>query len=132
MAGGLAVPKLPAPDAQRALVVADGAESAAGGAGLGLAEALGLLGGGLLQGAGRQAAGGGDGDLFHGGEIDVEARAVVAEGVPDNDLAPLVGQVADLLEVLRGEFAGRHNLNHLAVRANDEEGHSLVVLGQRL
>ena len=105
MAGGLAVLELPPSDLHRALLVADGAELAAAGAGQGLPEAPGLLGGGLLQGAGRQATGGGDGDLLHGGEIDLEARAIVAEGVADDDFAPLVRQVVDLLEVLGGKFA---------------------------
>ena len=117
MAGGLAVLELPPSDLHRALLVADGAELAAAGAGLGLPEAPGLLGGGLLQGAGRQATGGGDGDLFHGGEIDLEARAIVAEGVADDDFASLVGQVVDLLEILGGELTGGHGLNLLAVRA---------------
>src|SRR5581483_5814913 len=130
--GGLAVAELATADLHGPVLVADGAKSATGGARLGLAEALGLLGGGLLQGAGGQAAGGGDGDLFHGGEIDVEAGAVVAEGVADNDFPPLVGQVVDFLEVLGGEFPGRHDLNLFGVGANEEEEFSLVVVEQRL
>ena len=128
MAGGLAVLELPPADLHRALLVADGAELAAAGAGLGLPEAPGLLGGGLLQGAGRQATGGGDGDLFHGGEIDLEARAIVAEGVADDDFAPLVGQVVDLLEILGGELTGGHGLNLLAVRATRGEEWGPVVV----
>jgi hypothetical protein len=122
VAGGLAVEEVPAPaDLHGPVLVADGAELATGGARLGLTEALGLQDRGLLQGAGGQSAGGGDGDLFHGGEIDVEPGAVVAEGVPDDDFTPLVGQVMDFLEVLRGEFRRRHGLNLLAVRANRGE-----------
>ena len=106
MADRVAVAEGPAAaDLDGPLFVADRAELAAGRAGLGVAEALGLLGGGLLEGAGGQAAGGGDRDLFHGVQIDVEAGAVVAEGVADDNLAPLAGQVVDLLEVLGGKFA---------------------------
>jgi hypothetical protein len=72
--------------------------------------------------------GGGDRDLFHGGEIDLEARAIVAEGVADNDFAPLVGQVVDLLEILGGEFTGGHGLNLLAVRAARGEEWGPVVV----
>ena len=117
-----------AADLDGPLFVADRAELAAGRAGLGVAEALGLLGGGLLEGARGQAAGGGDRDLFHGVQIDVEAGAVVAEGVADDNLAPLVGQVVDFLEVLGRKFARRHGLNFLAVRANGEEEFAVVVI----
>jgi hypothetical protein len=126
------VTELPAADLHGPALVADGAKPATGRAGLGIAEALGLPGGGLLQGAGRQATGSGDGDPFHGGEIDVEARAVVTEGVPGNDLAPPVGQVVDFLEALGRELPGWHDLNLLAVRANGEEELGLVVIDQRL
>lgn len=132
MADGVAVAEVPAADLDGPLFVADGAKLATGRAGLGVAEALGLLGGGLLEGAGGQAAGGGDRDLFHGVQVDVEAGAVVAEGVADDNLAPLVGQVVDSLEVLGGKFARRHGLNFLAVRANGEEEFAVVVIERRL
>jgi hypothetical protein len=93
-----------AADLDGPLLVADGAELAAGRAGRGVAEALGLLGGGLLEGAGGPAAGGGDGHLFHGVPIDVAAGPSVAEGVVGDGLAPLVGQVVDFLEVLGGKL----------------------------
>jgi hypothetical protein len=129
VADRVAVTEVPAAaDLEGPLFVADGAELAAGRAGLGVAEALGLLGGGLLQGAGGQAAGGGDRDLFHGVEIDVEAGALVPEGMADNNLAPLVGQVVDFLEVLGRKLARRHGLNFLAVRANGEEALAMVVI----
>ena len=110
-----------AADLDGPLFVADGAKSATGRAGLGIAEALGLLGGSLFQGAGGQAAGGSNRDLFHGVQIDVEAGALVPEGVADDDFAPLAGQVVDFLEVLGGKLARRHDLNLVAVRANREE-----------
>jgi hypothetical protein len=121
-----------AADLDGPLFVADGAELAAGRAGPGVTEALGLLGGGLLEGAGGQAAGGGDRDLFHGVQIDVEAGALVPEGVADNNLAPAVGQVVDFLEVLGGKLARRHGLNFLAVRANGEEAFAVVVIERQL
>ena len=117
-----------AADLDGPLFVADRAELATARAGQGVAEALGLLGGGLLEGAGGQAAGGGDRDLFHGVQIDVEARAIVPEGVADDNLAPLVGQVVDFLEILGGKFTRRHDLNFLAVRANGEEEFAVVVI----
>ena len=121
-----------AADLDGPLFVADRAELATARAGQGVAEALGLLGGGLLEGAGSQAAGGGDGDLFHGVQIDVEAGAVVPKGVADDNLAPLVGQVVDFLEVLGGKFARRHDLNFLAVRANREGEFAVVVIERQL
>jgi hypothetical protein len=99
---------------------------------LGVAEALGLLGGSLREGAGGPAAGGSDGDLFHGVPSDVAAGAVVPEGVADDNLAPRVGQVVDLLGVRGGKFARRHDLNCLAVRANGEEELAWVVREQQL
>lgn len=133
MAERFAVAEVPAAaDLDGPLFVADGAGLAAGRAGLGVAEALGLLGGGLFEGAGGQAAGGGDRDLFHGVQIDVEAGALVPEGVADDDLAPLVGQVVDFLEVLGGKLARRHGLYFLAVRANTEEEFVVVVIEQQL
>jgi hypothetical protein len=101
----VAVAEVAAADLDGPLFVADGAKLATGRAGLRVAEALGLLGGSLLEGTGGQAAGGSDGDRCHGVQIDVEAGAVVAEGVADDNLAPLAGQVVDLLEVLGGKFA---------------------------
>jgi hypothetical protein len=129
VADRVAVTEVPAAaDLDGPLFVADRAELAAGRAGLGVAEALGLLGGGLLEGAGGQAAGGGDRDLFHGVQVDVEAGALVPEGVADDNLAPLVGQVMDFPEVLGGQFARRHGRNFFAVRANGEEEFASVVI----
>lgn len=121
MADGVAMAEVAATDLHEAFLVADRTEQATGRAGLGVPEALGLLDGGLLQGAGGQTAGGGDGDLFHGVQRDVEAGAIVAESVANDDLPPAMGQVMDFLEVLGREFTGRHGLNLLAVMANQGE-----------
>lgn len=59
-----------------------------------------LLGEGLrlefqegAQGALQQSLGGGLGGLLEGEQIDVERRAVVAEGAPGDDFAPLGGEI---------------------------------------
>lgn len=49
-----------------------------------------------------QASGRGTGELFHGSEVGVESRAVVAKGPSGNDFAPAGGQVTDFLEEFRG------------------------------
>jgi hypothetical protein len=92
-----------------AVLALDPAEASAAGTGLLAAEALRLLlqqGG---QGPLRQAGGGSGGDLLHGVEIDIEARAGVPEGMPGNNLAPAGGEVTDFLELLGGESAVRHS-----------------------
>lgn len=124
--------ELTAADLDGALLVGEGAELAAGGARLGSAQTLGLLSSGLLQDASREAAGGSDGDLLHGVEIDVEVRAIVPKSVAANDLAPLVGQIMDFLEVLGRELAGRHDLNLLTVTANAMGEFLLVVIERAL
>jgi hypothetical protein len=85
-----------------------GAESAAGGTGLLGGQVQGLLVGGLFEGPRGQSGGSGSGDLFHGVQIDVEARPLVAESASDNDFSPLFGQSVDLGQVLVIELAGRH------------------------
>jgi hypothetical protein len=48
-----------------------------------------------------QAQGGGQGDLLHGVEVDVEAGAALAEGAFGDDFAPAGGQLTDFLEGFR-------------------------------
>jgi hypothetical protein len=63
-------------------------------------EGLGLL---LQEGSQRalgQSVGSRGGDLLQGAEVHVEAGAGVAEGAARHDLAPLGGQVTELLEFL--------------------------------
>jgi hypothetical protein len=100
--------ELAAFDGQRALFVADGAESAAVRTGLLAGKALGLLlqeGG---EGALGQAPSGGSGDLLQGLEVDVQARAGVAEEATGHDFSPAGGQFVDFLEFLRREGVLRH------------------------
>jgi hypothetical protein len=79
------------------------AEPAAAGTGLLFAQAAGVLPREAWQGSLGQALGGGRGDRSHGGEVDVQAGALVTEGPAGNDCAPLGGPVADLLEVFGGK-----------------------------
>jgi hypothetical protein len=51
-----------------------------------------------------QAGGSGSGDLLHGLEIDIQARAGLAEGATGNDFAPLGGEFTDFLELLRRDL----------------------------
>jgi hypothetical protein len=53
------------------------------------------------EGAFGQASGRGTGELFHGSEVGVQSRAVVAEGPSGNDFAPAGCQVTDFLEEIR-------------------------------
>jgi hypothetical protein len=72
-----------------------------------------------LQGALVEAGGGGLGDLLHGVEVDVEARAVVAEGAAGDDFAPLGRQITEFLELLGGKLASRHDGSCLGVRTTE-------------
>jgi hypothetical protein len=86
-----------------------GTEPTAGGAGLFVGQELGLSLRRLFESAGRQTRGSGDGDLFHGVQIDIKPRPLLAESTPDDDFSPLFGQDANLLDVLVGQLAGRHS-----------------------
>jgi hypothetical protein len=55
------------------------------------AEGLGLLLHEGRQGALGNAGGGRLGDFFHGGQIDIESRSLLAEGASGDDFAPLGG-----------------------------------------
>jgi hypothetical protein len=69
------------------------------------------------QGAFGQASGGGAGELLHGVEVGVQARAGVAEGAAGNDFAPAGGEVADFLEEFRGKFTACHGRYYLVLAA---------------
>lgn len=74
--------------------MSNGAGSAAAGTRLLLAKAGGLAFEEEPEGALVEAGGGGLGDLLHEIQIDIEIRAVVAEGAAGDDLAPAGGEVA--------------------------------------
>jgi hypothetical protein len=69
-----------------------------------VAQELGLLGRGLFEGAGGQAAGGGLGDLLHLCQIDIPPGALVAEGTADNDFAPVLGELGDALQIFGSQL----------------------------
>jgi hypothetical protein len=104
-----------AADVQVARLTADGAGASAVGAGLLVAEALGVL----LQEAGAgaldQPLSGGAGQLLHGGQIDLEVGAVVAKGLTGNDFTPAGSQFADFVEILGCEVGARHWLSCLVL-----------------
>ncbi len=82
---------------------ADGTGPAAPRAGLLRAQQLGLLSRGLFEGAGGAAAGGGLGDEFPLGQIDVAAGSLVAEGLADDAFAPVLGPSGNAVESVGGE-----------------------------
>ena len=98
-------------------LVPDGAGPATVGAGLGVAEGLGLLlqeGG---QGALGQAPCGLQGHLLQGGKVHVVPRAVGSESAPGHDLAPPGRQLADGAEVFGVHSGTRHGYSCLVLGA---------------
>jgi hypothetical protein len=79
------------------------------------------------EGAFGEPGGGRGRDLLQGGEIEVEARPVVAEGPSGDNLAPLGGQITDVLEVLGGEWSACHRRSCLQVTENGGNGLSLLL-----
>jgi hypothetical protein len=108
--------ELAALNSQRSVLVAQEAGSTAVGARRLGAESLGLLlqegGEGALGQAGRRRRG----DLLQRLEVDLRAGARLAEGATGDDFSPLDGQVTDLLDLLRREFALRHEQSCLVLR----------------
>jgi hypothetical protein len=115
VAGRFALSQSGALHLEGAFLTAYWAQPPAAGAGLLRAQRLGLLVEEGLQGALGEPLGRGVGDLLHGAEIDVEPRAVVAEGAAGDDLAPLGGQAAEFVEFLGGEGAACHDASSLGV-----------------
>src|SRR5258708_27602197 len=75
-----------------------------------LRQRLGLL---FQEGGGRtfgQTTGGGDGDLFQGGEVGVETGTNVPEDAMGHNLAPAGGQVTEFLELFRSQWRSGHAL----------------------
>ena len=96
------------------------AESPAVGARLLFAEGQGLLLQEGLEGVFGEASSGGGSELLHGGEIDVESGALVAEGPSGDNCAPLGGEITDVAEVLGRKFAACHRQSCLRVAENGE------------
>ena len=132
MADGFGVFKGPTAGGDLAGFVSDQAVLATIGAGLVHTELGSLLGRGGLQRASHQAAQGGDSDLLQRGEIDVQARPLVPEGLAANNFAPLVRKVVDRLQILRGELLLRHRLPFLEVTSKVSDGLPVAMLGKAL
>ena len=82
-----------------ACFVGQGTGLAAVRAGQGVAQPLALLLGSGFEGAGEQSADGGPGQLLHVVQRDVQVGALLAPGLSDNDLAPVLGQAVNTLQV---------------------------------
>jgi len=96
------------PHGDVAFVTLQGARPSAGGAGLFLAELLGLLLGGDFESSGHQPLHGGQGHVFHLGQIDIESGTAFAPLLADDDFSPALGQFGDALEIFGGQFAWWH------------------------
>jgi hypothetical protein len=104
VAGGLVQGELAPLDLQGALPAADGAEGAAVGAGLVFPQALGLLLDQAAQGALGKPPGRRGGHLLHGGQVDLQAGALLPEGPPGHDFSPPRRQLIDFPEVLGADL----------------------------
>jgi hypothetical protein len=93
----------------------DRTAGATGGTGLFLGEGLGLLLQGGRQGTLSQTGGRSVGNLLHGVEVNIEARAILTKGAAGNNFTPAGGKVTDLLQLFRGKFASWHGLSCLVV-----------------
>src|SRR5262249_7856655 len=124
VADGLVVGECAPVAGQGAWVLAHRAKLAAVRAGLLGGEGLGLL----LQEGGEwafgESAGGGLGNLLQGEQIDVQPRSGVAEGTAGDNLAPLGGQIADVLEFFGCQWRSAHGLPCLGLAPSDVSGRS--------
>ena len=106
---------------KRAFLAAEGTRPSAFRTGLLLAQAVGLLFEKGLQSSLGKTGGGGDGDLLHGREIDVESGSVLAEGASSDDFAPLGGKAAEFLDVVGSKGAACHDASCVGVNTNTKE-----------
>jgi hypothetical protein len=96
---------------------ADRTAPAAGRTGLLVAQQLGLLRGGLFEGAGGQAAGRSLSDLLQLRQIDIQPGSLVPEGTSDDDFSPVLGEIGDALQIIGSQLARAHEEIFLEVRA---------------
>jgi hypothetical protein len=61
-----------------------------------------------LQGPGHQTSHSRHADVFHLGQINVQAGTLLAPLLSDDDLSPALGQFLDSLEILRRRFTCSH------------------------
>jgi len=96
---GFVVAQLAAVSREAARLVADRTRPGAGGAGGLGRQRLSLLFQESGESAFGQTTGGGDGDLFHRGQVGVETGAGVPEGSSGGNFAPTGREIADILEL---------------------------------
>ena len=108
MARGFGVFERAAAGGDRTEFVLHKTSFAAIGTGLMSAEPIRLQLGRGLERTSSQPAHGGDGDLLHCGEVDVETWTIVSICLTRDDLSPLATQLVDSLEIFRREFVLGH------------------------
>jgi hypothetical protein len=91
--------KAAAPNFDETLLRNDATQLAALGTGLLLAQLLGLLSGRFFERSRRQSLGRRHGHFFHLGQIDIEPWPFITKGPPDDDFAPAVGELLDVLQI---------------------------------
>lgn len=96
------------PHGDLAIVALQGTKSFAGGAGSFVAELLGLLLGRGFERPGQQRLHGSHRDIFHLGQIDIQAGALLAPLLSDDDFSPSLGEFVDVAEVFDHELACGH------------------------
>ena len=101
---------------ERTFLTTEDTRPSAIGARLLLAQGLGLLFEEGLQGSLGEPGGGGEGELLHGSEIDVESRPLVTVGASGHDFAPLCGEVVEFVEFLRSEGVACHDASCIEVK----------------
>jgi hypothetical protein len=105
----------------RARFAGDLGVAATVGAGVGFAEAVGLLFQASREGALSQSARRLQGDLLQGGEVGAQSGPILAESAAGNNFSPLDGQLADILEVLGAQGLTRHGLpSHALADSNGD------------
>jgi hypothetical protein len=114
-----------------AFLTAEDTRPSAVGTGRLLAQGMGLLFEEGLQGSLGETGGRGEGDLLHGGEIDVESRPLVPVGASGDNFAPLGGEVVEFLEFFGSEGATCHDASCLGVGTKTKEKVDHVRLWRR-
>jgi len=121
MADRFALVERAAGKGQGAGLAVDAADGATVRTGRVRAEGLGLLFEQGDESSFGQPCRGGASELLHGVEVGIQCGSVVAEGTPGDDFAPAGGEVADLLEELRGKLTRRHGESCLVLAEKTQE-----------
>ena len=121
MAQRFVLPEFGPTHVQGPLVAADGTGPSAVGTRLLLAQGGGLAFEQRLQSAFGETGGRRLGDLLHGVEINLKSGAIVAEGAAGDDFAPLGGELAEFVEVVRRQVAPCHAPSSLELASSGRE-----------